>query len=82
MDLKPAAPAPKPAFPRNLATWDRVLRVVIAVALLGYWASVGFQGLLWPILAVALLVNAAMGSCGAYAVFGISTCPIQKPPSS
>ena len=72
MDLK------KP-IPKNLASWDRALRVVLGVAMLGYWAGTGFSGFLWPILGVALLVNAAMGRCGAYALLGISTCPIKKP---
>jgi len=80
MDLKPTTPTKKPLVPRNLATWDRILRVVIALGLLGYWAANGFQGFLWPILAGALLVNAAMGSCGAYALFGLSTCHIEEPP--
>ncbi len=80
MDQKPKTTTDKPALPRNLATWDRVLRVVIALGMLGYWAAGGFVGYMWPILASALLVNAAMGSCGAYALFGISTCPVNIPP--
>ncbi len=80
MDLKPTTPTKRPRLPRNLGTWDRVLRVVAGMGLLGYWAGEGFQGVLWPILAGALLVNAAMGSCGAYALFGFSTCPVPAPP--
>jgi hypothetical protein len=68
----------KKSIPRNLATWDRALRVVLGCAMLGYWAFTGFAGYLWPILGVALLANAAMGRCGAYALFGFSTCPIKK----
>jgi len=68
----------KKSIPRNLATWDRALRVVLGCAMLGYWGFGGFEGYLWPILGVALLANAAMGRCGAYALFGISTCPIPK----
>jgi len=66
---------------KNLATWDRALRVAIAIALFGYWALVqDFHGLLCPILGAALLVNAAMGTCGLYAALGISTCPVHLPP--
>ncbi|MEZ0262338.1 MAG: DUF2892 domain-containing protein [Alphaproteobacteria bacterium] len=68
----------KKTIPHNLANWDRALRVVLGCAMLGYWAFTGFAGYLWPILGVALLVNAAMGRCGAYALFGFSTCPIKK----
>lgn len=65
--------------PKNLATWDRALRVVLGVGMLGYWAANGFHGFLWPILGGALLANAALGRCGAYALLGISTCPVKKP---
>lgn len=68
----------KSPVPVNLAHWDRALRVVLGCAMLGYWAFTGFTGYLWPILGVALLVNAAMGRCGAYALFGFSTCPVKK----
>lgn len=65
--------------PKNLANWDRALRVVLGVGMLAYWAVHEFHGFLWPVLGGALLVNAAMGKCGAYALFGISTCPVKKP---
>jgi hypothetical protein len=68
----------KKTIPVNLAGWDRALRVVLGCAMLGYWAFGGFQGLLWPLLGGALLANAAMGRCGAYALFGFSTCPVKK----
>ncbi|HYD16904.1 MAG TPA: DUF2892 domain-containing protein [Patescibacteria group bacterium] len=71
----------KNPLPKNLAPWDRALRVVLGAGMLGWWTYNGYQGVLWPILGVALLVNAAMGRCGAYALFGLSTCPIKKPPS-
>jgi len=72
--------AEKKHIPRNLATWDRAARVIIGAALLGAWAFYGFQGFLLPLLGVALLVNAAMGTCGLYAALGISTCPVKFPP--
>lgn len=63
---------------KNLATWDRAWRTVAGGGMLGYWAFTGFHGLLWPILGGALLANAALGRCGAYALLGISTCPVKK----
>jgi ABC-type uncharacterized transport system permease subunit len=65
--------------PKNLANWDRALRVVLGAGMIGYWAAAGFSGFLWPVLGGALLANAALGRCGAYALFGISTCPVKKP---
>lgn len=72
----------KQPIPRNLANWDRALRWVAGGAMLVYWAYNDFNGLLWPILGGALMVNAALGRCGAYALLGISTCPVKKPPST
>ncbi|MDE1152281.1 MAG: DUF2892 domain-containing protein [Micavibrio sp.] len=67
---------------KNLANWDRAARVVAGLALLLYWALSGNMGWWMPIVGTALLVNAAMGTCGLYALLGISTCPIKHPPKT
>ena len=58
-------------LPRNEGSVDRVVRVVLGVALLG----VGFGGLGWPWVLVGLLPLATglLGSCPAYRVLGLST---------
>ena len=68
------------SVPKNLANWDRIVRVVVGMGLLMYWALSGDMGWWMPILGTALLVNAAMGTCGLYALLGISTCPIKHHP--
>ena len=67
---------------------DRIIRLVLAVALVaGAWAA-GFGsvlGIVLLVLAAVLVVTAAVGFCPLYRVFGLSTCPApqasQKQPS-
>jgi len=68
-------------IPPNLALWDRLLRVAVAVVLLVLWYMGVLAGWLWPILAGALLANALVARCGLYAALGFSTCklPAAKP---
>lgn len=72
-----------PSFiPKNLATWDRWLRVAAAAGLAGLWwtgAVTGWTGIAAMALAGGLLLNAALGRCGLYAAFGFSTCPLPRP---
>ncbi len=61
---------------QNVGKIDRVIRLVLGVDLLGlafYWGC-WFTG----VLGLAFLVSAAIGWCGLYKVFGISTCKIKK----
>jgi hypothetical protein len=65
-------------FPRNEGTLDRVVRVVLGLALLSLmllgpvpgWGLVGLIGLV-P------LVTGALGSCPIYTMFGVRTCPMR-----
>lgn len=63
-------------IPKNLALWDRLLRVAVGVALLALWCLDVLSSWLWPILAGALLANALVGRCGLYAAVGFSTCKL------
>ena len=54
----------------NLSKADRIIRVVLGVALIG--AGFYFRNW-WALLGVGLLINAAMGFCGLYRLLGIST---------
>ncbi len=65
-------------IPKNLANWDRWLRVAVAAVLIGLWTVhilTGWLGIAAMVLAGGLLLNAAMGRCGLYAALGFSTCP-------
>ncbi len=62
---------------QNIGKTDRLLRLVLGLGILGvaaYWKC-------WisAIVGVILLFTAAVGWCGLYQIFGISTCKIKKP---
>lgn len=59
-------------FSRNIASWDRIARVVIgAVLVIG--ALTGTIGL-WGWLGAILLATAGMNFCPIYKVLGVKTC--------
>ena len=72
-------------IPKNLATWDRWLRVIVAAVLIALWGLhilTGWIGIAAMVLAGGLLLNAAMGRCGFYAALGFSTCPLPPKPEA
>jgi len=66
-------------FPKNEHNIDRVVRLVLGVALLGLLAvgPVPGWGLLGLIGLVPLLTG-ALGSCPIYTLLGVSTCSIPE----
>jgi hypothetical protein len=56
---------------RNVALWDRVLRVIVGVALLAL-AVVGPRTA-WGLLGVIPMITGAMGVCPLYRAFGITS---------
>jgi hypothetical protein len=60
----------------NEGTIDRALRVVVGLVLIGLAAS-GTVGV-WGWIGVLPLVTGIAGFCPAYAIFGMSTCPMKK----
>jgi Inner membrane protein YgaP-like, transmembrane domain len=65
----------------NVGTIDRVIRVIVGLVLIGL-AAAGVATGVWMWVAgvagVVLVVTGAFKFCPAYAIFGISTCPVQK----
>ena len=59
-------------FSRNLASWDRIARVVIG-ALLVLGALTGTIGI-WGWVGVILLATAGMNFCPIYKIIGVKTC--------
>jgi len=62
---------------KNVGTIDRVLRIILGLVLIAYAIPIGFpetgwNGVGW--LGVVPLLTAALGTCPAYSVFGVSTC--------
>ena len=60
----------------NVGSWDRVLRVVVGLVLIGL-AATGTVGL-WGWIGVVPLATGLFGFCPAYTLLGINTCPMKK----
>ena len=62
-------------LPRNEATIDRAIRIVLGLALL----AIAFVGpkTPWGYLGVVPLLTGLIGSCPLYTLFGIGTCPTE-----
>lgn len=66
---------------RNESTWDRVLRLAVAVVAVAVALVVGAGsagGIVLLVVGAVLLVTAAVGFCPLYRVLGLSTCPVPK----
>lgn len=66
---------------QNIGTIDRVLRIILGIALIAFAIPVGFPITGWNWLGwigVVPLATALMGNCPAYSIFGLSTCGLKK----
>ena len=61
----------------NEAGWDRMVRVLAGLVLVGLAATqtVGW----WGWLGIIPLATGAIGWCPLYTVLGLSTCPMKQP---
>ncbi|MFO0615760.1 MAG: DUF2892 domain-containing protein [Polyangiaceae bacterium] len=66
-------------FPRNEHTVERVLRVLVGLAVLSLFV-VGPKTP-WALLGLVPLATGLIGSCPLYTLFGISTCRTNLPPT-
>jgi hypothetical protein len=65
----------------NESSIDRVIRVVIAVAIgiaIAAHVVTGTAALVAGIAGGIFLITGLVGFCGIYAILGISTCPVPK----
>ncbi len=60
----------------NVGGLDRILRIVIGLAILGTGL---FLKSWWGLAGLVPLLTAALGWCPAYIPFGLSTCPRPEP---
>jgi ABC-type branched-subunit amino acid transport system permease subunit len=60
----------------NVGGFDRILRIVVGLALT-VLAATGVVGA-WGYLGLIVLATGVFRFCGAYTVLGINTCPMQK----
>ncbi len=66
---------------KNVGGIDRVLRIVIGLAILG-WGAYGWQTTgtfnLWALIGLVPLLTGLIGWCPPYSLLGISTCKTKK----
>lgn len=60
----------------NVGGIDRILRIVVGLVLIGL-AATGTVGL-WGWIGVVPLVTGLVGTCPAYKLLGLNTCPLKK----
>jgi Inner membrane protein YgaP-like, transmembrane domain len=60
----------------NVGGIDRILRIVVGLALIGMTLS-GVVGV-WGWIGVVPLVTGIFKFCPAYAIFGMNTCPMES----
>lgn len=60
----------------NVGGFDRIARIVAGLVLIGL-AATGMIGV-WGYIGVVPLVTGIFKFCPAYAMFGMSTCPMEK----
>jgi hypothetical protein len=66
-------------FKTNEGTLDRVLRVVVGVALLALFFAFPDAGWHWfALIGLVPLITGLVGTCPLYMLFGMSTCPVKR----
>lgn len=60
-------------MPRNMGVWDRVVRVVLGVLLLGLYGAIEPPLRYLTLLGLVLIASAILGRCPLYSALGIST---------
>lgn len=65
---------------KNLASWDRIARLVLGAALIiAYFAGIGGSWMIIALIAgIIFAATAVMNHCPLYRIFGLSTCPLER----
>jgi len=63
----------------NVGKADRIIRVIIGLAILGLGYNYGSW---WGLLGIIPILTAVTGICGLYIPFGISTCRVKNQSSN
>jgi len=60
----------------NVGGIDRILRIVLGLALVAWAALLG--GPVWAWIGIVPLATGAIGFCPLYPIIGLNTCPMKK----
>lgn len=65
---------------KNLATWDRMGRLILGAALIiAYFTGIGGGWMVVALIAgVVFVATAALNHCPLYRIFGLATCPLDR----
>lgn len=66
-------------FARNIGNTDRLVRIIVGLAMLAGFFLFPEVSLRWLFLiGVVPLVTGLFSTCPLYSLFGLSTCPVQR----
>jgi len=66
-------------FAKNVGTIDRVVRVVVGLALiLGFFLNTGATYSWLYLIGIVPLATGLFGTCGLYSMIGINTCGLRR----
>lgn len=66
-------------FKKNVGSIDRVLRIVLGLALIaGFFLNRDGAYSWLYLIGIVPLVTGFFSTCPAYSIFGLSTCPLEK----
>jgi hypothetical protein len=65
----------------NVGTIDKVLRIVVGLALLSLFFVLEGQARWWSLVGLVPLLTGVFGICPLYSLLGISTCPMDRKPA-
>ncbi len=63
---------------QNVGGIDKVIRVIIGLALLSLLFLVEGNARWWGLIGIVPILTVVMGWCPAYALLGVSSCPTKK----
>lgn len=66
-------------MPRNVGGIDRVLRIVVGLALLSLVFVIDGPARWWGLVGLVALLTGLARTCPLYSLVGISTCPLRGP---
>ena len=66
-------------FTQNVCSIDKGIRIVIGLALLAFAAAGDGPSRWFGLIGIVPLATALLGTCPAYTLLGISTCPTRRP---
>jgi len=66
---------------KNMGSADKIIRIILALvlAILSYTGVLGDTlGIIALVLAAVFVLTSLVSFCPLYAIFGMSTCPVEK----